>query len=98
MLTVPFEIKRPYADAALELEVFEEDGLLVCGILTLNGRIMLKPQAWLEAVRAEVLKLEGFARDAGCAEMRIAGRDWSRILPDYERFDGVENELRKALI
>jgi hypothetical protein len=29
--------------------------------------------------------------------MRLGGRDWSKILPDYEPLDGVPNGLRKRL-
>jgi hypothetical protein len=48
-------------------------------------------------MRGELRKIENIARDAGCTEMRVAGRDWSRILPDYEPMPGIENRLRKAL-
>jgi len=95
--TVPFRITRPGADVMASLEVFEEDGAKVCGIFQIDGTIALPPKMWVAAVRAEVGTLEGIARDAGCVEMRIAGRDWSRVLPDYERFDGVRNGLRKVL-
>jgi len=94
----PFRIERENIAVSITLEVFEEDGRKVCGIYKLDGMVNLPPKLWLRTVRAEVDKLERIARDAGCAEMRIAGRDWSRILPGYEALPSLPNGLRKALI
>ena len=96
-LQLPFVIERPYGRVTVVLEVFEEDGSLVCGIYKLDGKITLPPRRWLSVVRSEVRKLETIAREAGCHEMRVAGRDWSPILTDYEPFDGPTNGLRKRL-
>jgi hypothetical protein len=94
----PVRISGEGYDTKAILETYEEDGVLVCGVYRLDGTIRLEPKAWLRAVRAEMTKLETIARDAGCAEMRIAGRDWSRVLPDYEPLPGGKpNRLRKRL-
>ena len=78
--------------------VREEDGKPYCLIHTLSGTITLGPKAWLKAVRDEIWKLERIARQAGCTEMRIEGRDWSRILPGYSHWPaGDGHGLRKAL-
>jgi hypothetical protein len=85
--------------ATVVFEIYEEDGELICGLQQLKGRFDLKPKAWLRTMRAEMTKLESIARQAGCAEMRIAGRDWSRVFPDYEPLPGGRpNRLRKRLI
>jgi len=43
-------------------------------------------------------ELERIAKAAGCVEMRIEGRDWSRILKDYQPWpQGEGHGLRKAL-
>lgn len=89
----PVRIHGDGYDTKAILETYEEDGVLVCGIYRLDGTIRLEPKAWLRAVRAEVKKLENIARDAGCAEMRIAGRDWSRVLPDYQSMMGDSPNL-----
>jgi len=84
--------------ALVTLEVYEEDGVTVCGLQQLDGRFNLPPKAWLRTMRTEMRKLENIARSAGCAEMRVAGRDWSRVLPDYEPLPGGKpNRLRKRL-
>ena len=84
--------------AVVTFEVYEEDGVTVCGLQQLDGRFNLPPKAWLRTMRAQMRKLESIARSAGCAEMRVAGRDWSRVLPDYEPFPGGKpNRLRKRL-
>ena len=93
----PFGIVRPEGYVAITLEVFEEDGRSVCGIFALRGKINLPPRQWLRTVREELRRIERIAARFGCDEIRIAGRDWHRIFPDYQPCPGIENGLRKAL-
>lgn len=93
----PFRIIRPGCRAVMQLRVYEEPTGLVCEISDLKGRIDLPRRQWLAAVREEIGKIEGIAKAAGCNEMRLGGRRWSRVLPDYEPLSGVTNGLRKAL-
>ena len=83
----------------ITLEIYQEYGRMICGIDQLTGHVALRPKAWLRAIRDEIKTIETIARDAGCDEIRLAGRDWSRVLPDYEPFKPVSNTngLRKAL-
>lgn len=100
MILDPIDIERPGIKVRITLQAFIEDGLSVAGIYQLTGKISLGPRAWLTAVREEVRKLETIARNAGCAELRVAGRNWQKILPDYERMTDapdVRNGLRKRL-
>jgi len=100
VLLQPIGVVRAGIAVTITLEAFIEDGRQIAGIYGLKGRVRLGPKAWLRAVRDEVRKLENIARKAGCVEMRIAGRDWSRVLPDYEPMTDapdVRNGLRKAL-
>lgn len=95
----PIGIVRPGVRVFIRLEVLEEDGKPYCLIHTLSGTISLGPKAWLKAVRDEIWKLERIARQAGCTEMRIEGRDWSRVLPGYSHWPAGEGHgLRKVLI
>lgn len=94
----PVRIVRPEGSVLLVAQVYEEaDGTKVCGIKQILGTIHASPKAWVAAVREELAKIENVARTAGCDEMRVAGRDWSRILPDYEPCFGLRNGLRKRL-
>lgn len=97
-VTEPFVIRRPGAEVTMILQVFESEGRKVCGIYKASGRITLSPKAWLAAVRAEVKVMEGIAKDVGCEEMRLSGRDWSRVLQGmgYEAFPALRNGLRKV--
>lgn len=83
----------------MQLEVYEEPTGLVCGIRRLKGRIDLPRREWLAAVREEIARIEGIAKRAGCAELRLGGRDWSRPLKGmgYVPFPAIENGLRKRL-
>lgn len=55
------------------------------------------PKQRVATMRQVVERLETVAREAGCKEHRICGRDWSRILPDYRPFEGQQNGLSKEL-
>lgn len=102
MISPPIPIKTPAGDASVFVQIVEDDAdptKMVCWVYYLLkvSATGLGPKAWLAAVRGAIETMEQWARDAGCAEMRIRGRDWSRILPDYDFIDGVPNGLKKRL-
>jgi hypothetical protein len=64
-----------------------DGGELICLILGLGGAGM---KQWLHLIE----DIEQYARDEGCARMRIEGRrGWQRALPEYQR-TGVILERR----
>ena len=77
--------------------VIEVTSDLVCWVKYLAGSIEGGPKARVAVIRAAVEHIEAVARNAGCTEIKLCGRDWSAILPDYEAFDGQRNGLRKGL-
>lgn len=79
------------------LMVIELTSDLVCWTKYLAGHIEGGPKTRLRIIRDVVEHFEAVARNAGCIEHRLCGRDWHRILPDYEPFDGHRNGLRKVL-
>ena len=89
----PVRITGDGYDVQTVFELFEEHGALICGLYKMEGHIDLPPKAWLSTVRAHVGQFEELARSAGCAELRIAGRDWSRVLPDYQSMMGDSPNL-----
>ena len=94
----PYVLQDGDAEAVAYFELYSEGFQTICGLLDLRGRIPLRPKQWLHTVRLGMRELEDFAREAGCTEMRVAGRDWSRVLPDYERYHGPRHGLRKRLV
>ena len=101
MMLQPIGVLRPGIRVNIWLEAYDDNGRIVCLIHTLSGKIKLGPKAWLRAVRDEVRKLERIARNAGCAEMRVEGRNWSRILAPLGYVPWPQGEgfgLRKALV
>lgn len=93
-----FPISRAEGTVLMVLEaLIEDDGTKVCGIKQIVGTIHAPPKAWVAAVREEVAKIETMARDSGCHEVRICGRDWSRIFPDYSECAGLTNGIMKRL-
>lgn len=79
------------------LIVIELGNDLSCWIKALAGTVEGGPKARLRTIREGVDFIESVARTAGCASVRICGRDWSAILPNYEPFDGYRNGLEKRL-
>lgn len=79
------------------LMVLEITSDLVCWVKYIGGRIEGGPKRRLQFFRDVMRNLEHVARGSGCCEIRLCGRDWSKILPDYLPCDGYPNELRKAL-
>lgn len=78
-------------------EICTLDGVKVCWLSYVAGSVHASPRKWLAIMRAGIAQIEDLARLAGCVETRIGGRDWSRILADYEPFDDVPNRMRKVL-
>lgn len=94
----PFRVERPGCRVVVALEIYEEPEGLICSVRKLRGRMDLPPREWVRVFREETKKVEALARAANCIEMRCGGRNWSRVLPDYQPLAGVKNGLRKGLI
>lgn len=73
------------------------DGVLACWVPYVVAFTEMRPKEWLRTIRGIMRWIEDNARSVGCAEVRVGGRDWGGILPDYGRFDRKRNRLRKAL-
>lgn len=86
----------PDGSAHLTLRLFEEDGRVVAAVCDLEGRLRLRPKAWLRRVRAEMDRLEGVIRAAGISEIRIAGR-WRGVFPGFVPFAPVRDAFHKRL-
>lgn len=76
-----------------------DDGQECCWIIYIAGKIAGKPREWVGRVRALMTYFETIARANACKQMRIEGRDWSRVFHDWtpvEVQSGV-NELMRLL-
>ncbi len=73
------------------------DGLYCLWVSYLAGEVKGPPKVWLRTVRRVMAHFEEKAREAGCKEIRIGGRDWSRVFPDWLPCPAVPNGLRKVL-
>lgn len=91
------QIDSNAAHAYLVLRVQEMEGVLCCYIGYLGGKFSGGPKAFATFVRNVTATIERKAKDIGCKEVRVGGRDWSRVLTDYDAFDGMNNGLRKAI-
>lgn len=63
------------------------DGVFGCWMPYVVGRCKSGPKAWIKMMRQAMNYFEASARLSGCREMRIGGRDWARVLPDYESLE-----------
>lgn len=73
------------------------DGVLACWVPYIVAFSRMGPKNWLKTIRAITARIEDSARSIGCAEVRVGGRDWSRVLIGYAPFDDKPNRLRKVL-
>ena len=97
MLLEPLDLHVPDGAVRITLELYEEDNRLICGIRGCD--VVRSPKTRLiSAARQGIGLIEDMMRKAGVAEMRLGGRDWSRILTDYEPLIEVQNGLRKVLM
>jgi hypothetical protein len=78
--------------------------VVVTGLGTVVGTDT--PACWIEYIagqgvlrvaRDAIEQFEDWARSIGCAEMRVQGRKWGRVLKDYTPTGDEDNELRKVL-
>jgi hypothetical protein len=70
----------------------------VCWINYVGGSVKGGPRAFITACRDVVAEIENLARDVGCTELRLGGRNWSRVFPEWEHFDpNYPNRIRKPL-
>jgi len=79
-----FHIVKSRYDVWLTLEVFSSDGLMVCGLRNLEGKINLPPKAMRAAMIEELAIIERTCKESGVSEMRHAGDDRGWCLPGYE--------------
>lgn len=73
------------------------DGISALWLSYIVGRLKAGPKQWLRVIRSIAAHFERMAKEAGCSEVRIGGRNWAPVLPGYERFDGQPFRLRKVL-
>jgi hypothetical protein len=93
-----FCVSHPQGEGEITFDVFKEGEATVCGIYMLKGRLGLPPKQWLEVFRSTLAQFEQRAKNAGCTEMRMSGRNWARIVVGYEAIEGdAPNLLRKRL-
>lgn len=68
-----------------------------CWLAYVAGDAHGGPKAQLATMRDLAGRFEVIARGNNCTEMRVRGRDWSRVLTDYEPTGNGRHELRKAI-
>lgn len=70
---------------------------LTCWIKCAAGHVEGGPKRRVQTIREIMAHIESVAKNAGCSEIKICGRDWSKVLTDYEPFDGFRNGISKRL-
>lgn len=90
-------VHMPHASGVVISELCVLDGVKVLWLPFIAGKTTLPPRAFVRFMRKMMVLYEDMAREQGCEEIRIGGRDWSRVFPDFERFDEVPNRMRKRL-
>lgn len=91
------KVTLPDASGVVVSELCIDDGAKCLWLSYIAGDSKCGPKAFVKMMRSIMAEYEELGRSAGADEVRIGGRDWSRVFPDYERFDDVPNRLRKIL-
>lgn len=91
-----------HADSAAGLVIIEPgifDHVFALWVPYVVGRVKSGPKAFAAIIRELMARLEEQAQIAGCADVRIGGRNYAPILGPvgYQRFDDQPNRLRKVL-
>lgn len=63
----------------------------------LAGQVDGGPRKFIDTIQSGMKEIEKAAKAGGASEIRLSGRDWSRILTDYVLTGGKNHELRKVL-
>lgn len=82
------------ANGVLVLEITEE---LSCWVKYVAGQISGGPHERADLMRQAMGFIERTARDIGCVDVKVCGRDWSVVLTEYELMPEHPNGLRKVL-
>lgn len=86
----------PAEGLVMVFRVFPEGERVSCFASYLAGRVKSGPL--LKTMRQLMADFETHCRGAGVHQIYIGGRNWSRVFPDYQPVDDVNNRLRKVLI
>lgn len=89
-------IHVPNGAGVITLQPGVFDGVFALWVPYTFAAVKAGPRVWRQTIIGVMQHFEDLAREAGCADIRIGGRDWS-FLPGYERFDHVPNRRRKKL-
>lgn len=91
-------VHLPNAAGVVILHPGTFDGRYGLWLPYIAGQVRGGPKLWLRTMRSIMDHFVTQARKAGCFEVRIGGRDYTRVFPDFERFDPAHpNRLRKVL-
>lgn len=70
----------------------------ICFVNYVAGTISGGPRRFIETARDIMAEIEELALEAGCTELRGGGRNWSRVFPEWERYDPDNpNRMRKVI-
>lgn len=94
-----FTVSLETVNGVMVVEIHEIDGSKCLSLIYFAGRIgPHPPRQWTSRVREMVSTfLAAIAKAASCTEIRIEGRDWSRVFPDWEVLDADRHALRLRL-
>ena len=100
LLSGEYELAQVHAGKSSALVVThlgEFDGIYCLWLPYVIGAYSGSKMGFVRMARAFMDEFIQRARDAGCQEVRIGGRNWGKIFPDFERFDDKKNRLRIVL-
>lgn len=80
------------------VEPCEIEGVKTLWLPYMVGKLNQPPKRWLSMIRQIMAHFETLAKEAGCSEVRIGGRNYRGVFPGFETFDALApNRMRKAI-
>lgn len=93
-----FEITRDGLRLLVAVHIHPIEDGTAFSIVYAAGRIgTMAPRQWLRRITTLIETAQETARQLGCKELRLSGRDWSRFFPDWDCLDEGRNLLRLRL-
>lgn len=88
-----FQINENSVNMLAVVQIAQIDEAKCFSLFYLAGSVKAPPRLWLAKVRDLMQIAIKTAKDLHCTEMRLEGRDWRKVFPDWE-WQNERNQMK----